>query len=36
MHKKKIIKSVKSLTINTNVNLKLADGNVEANIKKIN
>ncbi len=36
MHKKKIIKSVKSLTVNTNVNLKLADGNVQANIKKIN
>ena len=36
MYKKKIIKSVKSLNVNTNVNLKIADGNLEANIKKIN
>ena len=36
MYKKKIIKSVKSLNVNTNVKLKIADGNLEANIKKIN
>ena len=36
INKKKIIKSVKSLNVNTNVKLKIADGNLEANIKKIN
>ena len=36
MNKKKIIKSVKNIKLNTNLKAKLSDGNIQISIKKIN